>query len=541
MAKTTVPDTISLLRLLSNSITVTLLHQNMEGKRPLLPQRPPSFNPEAATFSPTKGNAGLWSSAGDYGPTPPMSPQKVAVTPATAKDASPFRTAPELRPVYEAVDEGSRAQPDTSYTPLDLHDLIRALEQAQLEAAKANVFPPMDSIDTAMPYLPKDVFSSQHHEPSFSTPEVDELSLTLGLPGVASKDKTGDEIPVCPHDVSNPEDSTDGYLFDKLMEQALDKPLTANALARYMRSPKASKATEAVDLTPSHHLDMPLEQMNGEDAATKLVQPPPGFFGETPRMIHAEKSQTASSVIQDPQPIPISFGNARRFSDLQPPNSLQHHNPQYRGPGNRRNTRPRAPTRTKRSDQGPEPSAADIYPDDAVYMPPGGPSSSIRRTSSSTTRRPSFAVPDAHLTSLPEYTFIPPPRLSAQHTIIEDLTSWPTPAEVYAGKAPPSPVQQTPPPPVEVPAAVAPIVVFDVFADHCSPSEADIHATDAQVDALIDFAPYLFALELSDAMMRDDRPLTPGQVDGSRYGLRFHGIGLGDCWKGVAPGGGIVL
>ena len=70
-----------------------------------------------------------------------------------------------------------------------------ALDQAQNEA-RSNVFP-VQSINTAVPYQ------------SFSAPEVDELTKTLGLPSVVRKDETSDvDSPVSPPDPTNSKDDT---------------------------------------------------------------------------------------------------------------------------------------------------------------------------------------------------------------------------------------------------------------------------------------------------------------------------------------------
>jgi hypothetical protein len=55
---------------------------------------------------------------------------------------------------------------------------------------------------------------------------------------------------------------------------------------------------------------------------------------------------------------------------------------------------------------------------------------------------------------------------------------------------------------------------------------------DADMEALLNDIPKFFNAEIPDVpdLSCDNRPLTPSQEDGKRYGLHFNGIGLGDPW-----------
>lgn len=99
--------------------------------------------------------------------------------------------------------------------------------------------------------------------------------------------------------------------------------------------------------------------------------------------------------------------------------------------------------------------------------------------------------------------------------------AWPTPAEVYDPKAKAltsAHVAQTP----------------DTNEIHVPPTVEDFAAADAAVLSLLEELPEpkintllnFGALDL----LADERPLSPAQETGKRYGLNFYGIGLADPW-----------
>ncbi|XP_014562272.1 hypothetical protein COCVIDRAFT_21830 [Bipolaris victoriae FI3] len=500
----------------------------MEETRPELPRSRASFNPEAATFKVERpGNVRRWLSS--------IAGFKPSASDLNIED-SPFRPSREMRPDYQeysgpSVPQLARTQSDQlDMSFADFHDMLHALGQAGNQAAQ-NPGTPTESIHIATPYQSRWVWPAQRYEPSFSAPEVEELSTSLGLPGIVGKVKArADDSTTRPSNLPNFKSPASTNLHGKLMGRALGKPFTANALARFLNAQGVSDHT-AIGPQNLHGYDFGIQQERevGEYPPTRTVQPPPGFAGEHPREIveedwptrtvqpptgfigessreiFAEKRGTNFADILEPQLVtagPSAFRRPRRFSDLQSAvQALQQRSHANRLPP-KRATRPRAATRTKRSDQGPEPSSADIYPDDAPYP---------------SIRRPSY-VPDPALV-FHDYTshdrgFKP-----------QDTTSWPTPAEVYSEK----PVQGPTHPSSSTKEDIEP--EFDLFKDHYYPTDADIHDPDADIDALLKATPHLFDLDVPE-LECDPRPLMPGQIDGSRYGMRFHGIGLGDRWMG---------
>jgi hypothetical protein len=478
-----------------------------------------------------------------------------------------------MRPSYQGHEEGDvprlpRALPDQKAMPLEeLQKMLRGERSIQqhkirgltstehsiaLERTPGTFFSesrPRNVTNRAIGQPPPGLFSPQRREPSFKAPDVDDLSASLGLPGMKNRIPT-DDSPASSHksrlSEGNPED-----LFGKLIGRALDKPLTADALAYYMNGKSIPDAPQGgVQGFPRYGSNMRAEDReDGEGQVMKVVRPPPGLGGGPARMIPVEER---TAVAPEPQYVPtgpaaFDQGPPRRFSDL----SAVGHDPQYfdhaRHPSSRRLYRSRAHTRTKRTDQGPEPSHADIYPDDAVpnYMP----------------RRPSYQQEPAGYFG----TYIPPPR----EFQVQDPVSWPTPAEVYTQK------QQPESPPrrsvfaqstaatlgayaqeqikgahaqeqgqtplhrifeqynaIYPPQARTPTPPFDLFADHRRPSTADMNEGDADMEALLNDIPKFFNAEIPDVpdLSCDNRPLTPSQEDGKRYGLHFNGIGLGDPW-----------
>jgi len=398
---------------------------------------------------------------------------------------------------------------------------------------------------------PRGLLPGQRLNPDSKAPDVGELSAGLDLPGI--KNETTNVDSSARFLQSHGSEGLSEGVLGKLIGRALDKPLTANDLAQYLNRKDAPSDDAAK--TPlrrkSYIQDRYPERADEERQSTKVVPAPPGFMGERPRRIFAEERSSINPAVMQP-PVqqvptgPAGFGQPRRFSNLQNPvwPSRHDHVPELSSPREYR-PRPRALTRTKRTDQGPEPSHADIYPDDANFMP--------RRQSyqAEPTERFQGFMP----APLPERPF------RAENTVV-----WPTPAEMHAQKPNnpqrrsgfprhvpavenPAPVVRWSPPepssmahymqqfgepshpfaftfPAPAPSATPP---FDIFENHHAPTYADIHETDAEMECLLGILPDLFDLDLPE-MPSDARPLTPGQNDGTRYGLKYYGIGLGDTW-----------
>lgn len=134
------------------------------------------------------------------------------------------------------------------------------------------------------------------------------------------------------------------------------------------------------------------------------------------------------------------------------------------------------------------PSAADIYPDDANWTP-----------SASIYERPDYMTHHQSLIEQPQ-------------VIVDNVFNWPPPAQVYA----PEP----------------------------APTTADIDAADNDVLALMNELPEPTLCTLAKLgnshdlrittafdLPYNERALTPAQIDGSRYGIRFYGIAYGDQWE----------
>ncbi|KNG45465.1 hypothetical protein DDE82_004250 [Stemphylium lycopersici] len=527
----------------------------MEQTQPEQTRRSASFNPEAATFSPTAAKVGA--GIGTGGSALQTSSQHRQSLQDVNNQESPFRTARDMHSIYHSPEEMRSSRlpgtlPDQKHMPLEeLQEMLRsksehntiniqnadfaehriALNQDRPSVAHNTAFH-LNPINSSVPYAPPGLFPAQR-EPNFSAPEVDELSANLGLPGMKRRNKIEE-------------------------------------------SPENSQASR--DHADHSEDSLYAERDSMGNQTTRVVQPPPGFAEERPRMIRVEERNVVSPAAMEPQleyEDHEAFTHSPRFSDFQSVNALpqqQHKGGHVRRPSDRRQYRSRASTRTKRTDQGPEPSAADIYPDDAFQMPP--PQPSVRR-------RSSYAPEPATRFQQPRGLDAPAPR--ALH--VEDVISWPTPAELYtqhqqrnpernsplrhstlAGNTtapnqsyaqdhpPPHPpvsslptilsfLNQTSPPVSRLsspPSSFLPSFSFptttttpplEIFANHTYPNATDISAADAEVDMLLSILPRIFDLELPN-LPSDGRPLTPGQQDGRRYGLRFYGLGLGDEWRG---------
>jgi hypothetical protein len=313
---------------------------------------------------------------------------------------------------------------------------------------------------------------------------INELSAGLGLPAIEVD--TIHSSPATSHK-SRLSQAHPGALYGKLISRALDKPLTAKGLAEYLQNQDIYAPFEVLAPPSSSSITTVINQH------TDTICPPPGFgpfhglenATDTPRTTVLAPIE----VITVPKG-PFAFQHQHRRSSGHSSTSFQHH---ARNPSNKRY--PRRTSRAKRMDQGPMPSAADIYPDDANWTP----SAPIHEGFS-------FDIS------------IKRPRM-----IINEAFHWPTPAEVYTHKpesAPTSAEQRIP------------------------PTAADVNAADNDVLTLLDELPEpsLNTLVKFDTTQDlnvftgldlpcDSRALTPGQLDGSKYGMRFYGIALGDEWE----------
>jgi hypothetical protein len=355
-------------------------------------------------------------------------------------------------------------------------------------------------------------FRPHQTEPNFNLVDMDELSASLGLPRAKNEAATT-ESPAHSHK-SRASQGVSDELYGTLLGKAREKPLTANDLAYLLRNQSRSDTSEETIRAPREMQDPFTEHARRapeQGQALKMVHPPPGFSNQMARMVAVEEDHIPAApaamrhhFAPTPQPNPayhhrqnISQSSAS-FQQLgQSSAPFQQH---VRRPSSRR--RPRTHTRTKRTDQGPEPSAADIYPDDADWPPPQPPHRSY---------------------------FAPPPHQpKPQPTLhMEQTAHWPTPAEVYTLAPPQQPLTH-------------PKQGFDIFEAHVPPSPDDMSAADGDVLSLINELPdpsidTLIRFGAFD-LLPEEQPLTPMQESGKRYGMNFFGIGLGDDWVPPAAG-----
>jgi hypothetical protein len=375
----------------------------------------------------------------------------------------------------------------TEHPTISLADLAKSLTNIYGQSHQA--------MEYCTAQQPTYTFSPQTTEPNLNLVDIDELSAGLGLPS-ANKDPRTKGSPVNNHR-PRPFRSVEKALYGKLIDRALNKPLTADALAHYMKS-RSESSEETVK--PSQDQPDPFVDYNvptqEQPQALRVVRAPPGFGMQTSRMVTVEDAQipTGPAIMQQKiaQAGPSGYFHQHSIQ-TQTGTPFQRHS---RHSSIRK--RPRGYTRTKRTDQGPEPSAADIYPDDAHFTPTQQPF------------RHNYFSPPTHITPCPVVQ-------------LEDPVSWPTPAEVFTNK-----VQVAPPAPAHVPQLFTPREV------HVSPTLQDVHAADRDVHSLLHELPEpsINTLITFNAyeFVGDERSLSPDQSSGKRYGVNFFGIGLGDEW-----------
>ena len=268
--------------------------------------------------------------------------------------------------------------------------------------------------------------------------------------------------------MSRPSPAHPGALYGKLIGRALNKPLTAKGLAEYLQNQ---------DLHT--HSDMPALT---ESPLTITVHQKPEIIHTPPRP--AQTRGLASTPI-DTSKVPKgqSAVNHQHRRSSNSSASFRHH---ARNPSTRRY--PRRTSRAKRLDQGPMPSSADIYPDDANWTP-------------------SVPIYEGY-----DYMAYHNQPVDQPQVIVDNAFNWPTPAQVYQPELAPT-------------------------ADDIGAADNDVLALlgelpEPSLDTLLTMgassnASYTTASDLPC----DSRALSPAQLDGSRYGLKFYGIGLGDEWE----------
>jgi hypothetical protein len=134
------------------------------------------------------------------------------------------------------------------------------------------------------------------------------------------------------------------------------------------------------------------------------------------------------------------------------------------------------------------PSAADIYPDDANW----------------TVSKPIYEGVD--------YTTYKSPPIEQPQVIVDNAFNWPTPAQVYKPE----------PAPTAADIDAADNDVLTLMSELPEPSLSTLVTLGTSRDLNV-----FTGLDLPC----DSRALTPAQLDGSRYGMRFYSIAYGDQWE----------
>jgi hypothetical protein len=352
---------------------------------------------------------------------------------------------------------------------------------------------------------PHIMYTPRPPQPNFGAVDMDELSASLGLPS-AKKEIQVEASPARSQKSRSSQGIGDG-LRGKLIDRALAKPLTPQVLARYLCRRSSSEDTTATIRELADSDGTFATSARNEGSAMKVVAPPPGFANETPRMIAVEENASIASAAQQPRAIPTGpagYQHPHRPSLSGTDSPFQQHH--ARQLSDRR--RPRRQARTRRTDQGPEPSSADIYPDDARWEPRREPGHQIY-----------YAGQPYNMQRRQPSQFQPAPQPELR---VEDTMHWPTPAEVHQ--------------PVNQPSfAGHPAQAPNTFECRVPPTVDDMSAADDNVHTLLSELPspsvntimHFGALDL----LPDDRPLTPDQLDGKRYGMQYYGLGIGDEWQ----------
>lgn len=333
----------------------------------------------------------------------------------------------------------------------------------------------VDKISTPM-------VGKQQAQTAYNTIDINELSAGLGLPVARVRPSGEASRAVSPKSLDTR--AQPGTMYGQLMGWALDKPLTAEGLAAFLKTQDLrtldefhAAASASLTNTVVRH-DASINQLETMNTSPSRID-----HGRVASMtsVEAVSVQQGSSAYQHQQ------RRSSASSASYPRHTHVSSNKRYL----------RRPSRTKRMDQGPMPSAADIYPDDAHWTP--------------------FAPLHEAFSCM-----------NMRGPLIENLR--------------PAPVN-------DMPASIDDVVNRPPLVNMCSspepvaPTAADFGAADKDVLALLEELPEpsldtLARLGNSQDLRHstafdlpcDSRALSPAQVDGSRYGMRFYGLGLGDEW-----------
>ncbi|KAF2628483.1 hypothetical protein BU25DRAFT_490607 [Macroventuria anomochaeta] len=455
----------------------------MERSISVLRQRTTSFNPEAAAFNPVFSSPVPQDAAPvpTTSPTPPQVPDS-AFPMAPMFNYSPFHAAGSMRSLYRRDPLTPAPVRLEDFLSPDVQALVKKLEEhPDVQEIRAPHTPALETtqavevIASPRPSLPPFTFPEPQPQPDYVAVDINELSAGLGLP--AMKVDPNDEASPAASHKSRLSQAHPGALYGKLIGWALDKPLTAKGLADFLQNQDLHTPSEppaSTSVSPTRTVVHGNTETTRAEPEVKSTQE-----GDVPNS-HRVAIPAPTETITIPRG-PSAFQHQRRRSSASSA-SYRHH---MRIPSNRRY--PRRTSRAKRMDQGPMPSAADIYPDDAHW------------------------TPSAPIYEGLDYMAYNDQPAEQPQVIVDNVFNWPPPAQVYKPEL--------------------------------APTVADIDAADIDVLALMNELPEpsldtLAKLDSSRDLRSatafdlpcDERALTPAQLDGSRYGMRFYGIGYGDQW-----------
>jgi hypothetical protein len=314
-------------------------------------------------------------------------------------------------------------------------------------------------------------------------------------------------------------------LYGKLIGRALDKPLTAKGLAQYLQGHANSSVIASPGSGSSDTVVAGRARQRSDTAET--VRPPRSAFAPlgTQPASSAEYTLEISAVVP-PKAAARSTSyqhRQRKSSDQhQPPPPPADYHQHVRRTSGRRNHR-RQSSRIKRMDQGPMPSSADIYPDDASWT--------------RAVPLPSYTTTTTTTTTIPTYN--PTPQSYVPPIVTPEPTHWPTPAEVYRPRTP----LALPPTTADIRAANPPVERLLAELPHPTPMTLaglgvrPPSSTSISTSTSAPTSPLHLHLHLH--LPSSPRALSPAQHTGARYGLQLAGLGHGDGWRFEGMGVGV--
>ncbi|KAJ4376211.1 hypothetical protein N0V83_001493 [Neocucurbitaria cava] len=380
----------------------------MEGQKPELgPRNLSAFNPEAANFRPTQaaGITPVTESVQSTTAAPSTMPQGHLRMPMAPTHGAPVTSASNAGSAYErgaamAHVPSGLGDPRARDVPFD--DLQRMLQEHHIDHEHGTTGVPLRGYAMNRP-------ATRHppsrFQPSFQTNRIpaslDELSASFRLRNVEN-DLMIDE--------SGPYEGGRDPLFAQYVDTSRRGSSDRSAASRGHQQPLMGLGAPGVMAADT----------------TRVVQPPPGFLGLDAR-VPAEDHMSVPSTVMEHGYVPSGP------SVITEPRHVPTGPAAFRSPPRLRPRRPSRPMRPKRTDQGPEPSAADIYPEDAIWDPSQQP---YVGKGKEPMRDPVYQHP---LLFVPESS-------PQQELVVTDTASWPTPAEMYAGPGPAAVRAQNPDP-----------------------------------------------------------------------------------------------